>query len=132
MPTNNTSGFDSVEDAIAEINKEFAGIMDRWSPNKGSFSTFVTANIAPKAEGIYDKYIGKRDVTTLDRPEAREVVAEEIDIDVTPTEVGRAKVYPASLEVITENVMYIILKSILVQLYGYRTEFIFLKLKTRE
>jgi hypothetical protein len=54
--------------------------------------------------GIYDKYIGKRDVTTLDRPEAREVVAEEIDVDVTPTEVGRAKVYPASLEVITENV----------------------------
>jgi hypothetical protein len=92
------------EDAIAEINKEFAGIMDRWSPDKGSFSTFVTANIAPKAQGIYDKYIGKRDVTTLDRPEAREVVAEEIDVDVTPTEVGRAKVYPASLEVITENV----------------------------
>ena len=92
------------EDAIAEINKEFAGIMERWSPEQGSFSTFVTANIAPKAQGIYDKYIGKRDVTTLDRPEAREVVAEEIDVDVTPTEVGRAKVYPASLEVITENV----------------------------
>ena len=92
------------EDAIAEINKEFAGIMERWLPDQGSFSTFVTANIAPKAQGIYDKYIGKRDVTTLDRPEAREVVAEEIDVDVTPTEVGRAKVYPASLEVITENV----------------------------
>lgn len=92
------------EDAIAEINKEFAGIMERWSPEQGSFSTFVTANIAPKAQGIYDKYIGKRDVTTLDRPEAREVVAEEVDVDVTPTEVARPKVYPASLEVITENV----------------------------
>ena len=92
------------EDAVAEINKEFAGIMERWSPEQGSFSTFVTANIAPKAQGIYDKYIGKRDVTTLDRPEAREVVAEEIDVDVTPTEVARPKVYPASLEVITENV----------------------------
>jgi len=92
------------EDAIAEINKEFAGIMERWSPEQGSFSTFVTANIAPKAQGIYDKYIGKRDVTTLDRPEAREVVAEEVDVDVTPAEVARPKVYPASLEVITENV----------------------------
>ena len=92
------------EDAVAEINKEFAGIMERWSPEQGSFSTFVTANIAPKAQGIYDKYIGQRDVTTLDRPEAREVVAEEIDVDVTPTEVARPKVYPASLEVITENV----------------------------
>ena len=92
------------EDAVAEINKEFAGIMDRWSPDKGSFSTFVTANIAPKAQGIYDKYIGQKDATTLDRPEAREVVAEEVDIDVTPQETGRAKVYPATLEVITENV----------------------------
>ena len=92
------------EDAIAEINKEFAGIMERWSPDQGSFSTFVTANIAPKAQGIYDKYIGKRDVTTLDRPEAREVVAEEVDIDITPQETGRAKVYPATLEVITENI----------------------------
>jgi hypothetical protein len=92
------------EDAVAEINKEFAGIMERWSPEQGSFSTFVTANIAPKAQSIYDKYIGQRDVTTLDRPEAREVVAEEIDVDVTPTEVARPKVYPASLEVITENV----------------------------
>ena len=63
------------EDAIAEINKEFAGIMERWSPDQGAFSTFVTANIAPKAQGIYDKYIGQRDVTTLDKPEAREVVA---------------------------------------------------------
>jgi hypothetical protein len=87
------------EDAVAEINKEFAGIMERWSPEQGSFSTFVTANIAPKAQSIYDKYIGQRDVTTLDRPEAREVVAEEIDVDVTPTEVARPKVYPASLEV---------------------------------
>ncbi len=92
------------EDAVAEINKEFAGIMDRWSPDKGSFSTFVTANIAPKAQGIYDKYIGQKDATTLDRPEAREVVAEEVDIDVTPQETGRAKVYPATLEVITENI----------------------------
>jgi len=92
------------EDAIAEINKEFAGIMDRWSPDKGSFSTFVTANIAPKAQGIYDKYIGQKDATTLDRPEAREVVAEEVDVDVTRQETGRAKVYPVTLEVITENV----------------------------
>ena len=92
------------EDAIAEINKEFAGIMERWSPDKGSFSTFVTANIAPKAQGIYDKYIGQRDITTLDKQEAREVVAEEVDIDVAPTETARAKVYPATLEVITENI----------------------------
>jgi len=92
------------EDAIAEINKEFAGIMERWSPDQGAFSTFVTANIAPKAQGIYDKYIGQRDVTTLDKPEAREVVAEEIDVDVTPTETARPKVYPATLEVITENI----------------------------
>jgi len=91
------------EDAIAEINKEFAGIMDRWSPDKGSFSTFVTANIAPKAQGIYDKYIGQKDATTLDRPEAREVVAEEIDIDVTPQETGRAKIYPSQLEVVAEK-----------------------------
>ena len=91
------------EDAIAEINKEFAGIMDRWSPDKGSFSTFVTANIAPKAQGIYDKYIGQKDATTLDRPEAREVVAEEVDIDVTPQETGRAKIYPSQLEVVAEK-----------------------------
>ena len=78
--------------------------MKRWSPDKGAFSTFVTANIAPKAQGIYDKYIGQRDVTTLDKPEAREVVAEEIDVDVTPTETARPKVYPATLEVITENI----------------------------
>ena len=91
------------EDAVAEINKEFSGIMDRWSPDKGSFSTFVTANIAPKAQGIYDKYIGQKDATTLDRPEAREVVAEEIDIDVTPQETGRAKIYPSQLEVVAEK-----------------------------
>ncbi len=92
------------EDAVAEINKEFAGIMNRWSPDKGSFSTFVTANIAPKAQSIYDKYIGQKDATTLDRPEAREVVAEEVEVDVTPQETGRAKVYPATLEVVTENI----------------------------
>lgn len=91
------------EDAIAEINKEFAGIMERWSPDKGSFSTFVTANIAPKAQGIYDKYIGQRDVTTLDKPEAREVVAEEVDMDITPQETGRAKIYPSQLEVVAEK-----------------------------
>ena len=92
------------EDAVAEINKEFAGIMDRWSPDKGSFSTFVTANIAPKAQGIYDKYIGQKDATTLDKPEAREVVAEEVEVEVTPQETGRAKVYPSTLEVISEKI----------------------------
>jgi hypothetical protein len=92
------------EDAVAEINKEFAGIMERWSPDQGALSTFVTANIAPKAQSIYDKYIGKRDVTTLDRQEAREVVAEEVDVEIEPVDTSRPKVYPATLEVITENI----------------------------
>jgi hypothetical protein len=91
------------EDAIAEINKEFTGIMERWSPDQGSFSTFVTANIAPKAQGIYDKYIGKRDVTTLDKPEVREVADTQIETDARQEVPQRPKVYPSQLKVVAEK-----------------------------
>ncbi len=62
------------ENVLSAAREFLPGIVQRFDPNTAKFSTFVTSNIAPKAQQIYEgsKNLVSSDVS-IDAPEARQV-----------------------------------------------------------
>ena len=90
---------------LEAINSRLGPIINNFDPAKGvTWSTYVTNSLRPKMQEIYaEAGIGQRGVS-LDVEGARQVADTEVEADVVQEIPQRAKVYPASLEVITENI----------------------------
>ena len=90
---------------LEAINSRLGPIINNFDPAKGvTWSTYVTNSLRPKMQEIYaEASIGQRGVS-LDAEGARQVADTEVEADVVQEIPQRDKVYPASLEVITENI----------------------------
>lgn len=69
------------EDVLAEARAFFPGILNRFNPATSKFSTYVTSNMRPKQQQIYEatKRL-TRDAESINREGARQI-ADDVDID---------------------------------------------------
>ena len=90
---------------LEAINSRLGPIINNFDPSKGvTWSTYVTNSLKPKMQEIYNEAgIGRRG-TSLDTEGAMQVPDTQVETDITQEIPQRDKVYPAALEVITENI----------------------------
>ena len=90
---------------LEAINSRLGPIINNFDPAKGvTWSTYVTNSLKPKMQEIYSEAsIGQRGVS-LDTEGARQVADTQVETDTRQEIPQRPKVYPASLEVISEKI----------------------------